>query len=257
MLRAKAGDGDARNAVVLANQGLVYMIARNYASHTAEMDDLVQEGNIGLIRAIQKFEPERGIKFSTYATFWVQQRIRGWADHVFSPITIPKHAMTHLRRFNKVKNRMRTDLRRDATAAEAWAGMVRPHFSNANSATISAAAWSCFSLDAETRPEDGDGMSIHEMMAGAADECEAALRDVICKSQVKRAVGRLPRRMRTVVRMRHGLDDGEPKTLQKLATFFGISRERVRQIELRSMARLRAIITRMDFDGAEPAKIVG
>jgi RNA polymerase sigma factor (sigma-70 family) len=224
----------ARQRLVEANQGLVWQIARRYADAGMDVEDLVQEGNIGLLHAIEKFDPDLGYRFSTYATWWIRQAIARAVADQSRTIRLPVHAGEALMRLERAREQLTTELGREPDLAEiAERAKVDPN-------------WARELVEAGTRPTSLDRLlgedqetSLADLVPDASADAEAALERLATSDAVQRALAMLSERERQVLTLRYGLADGIPRTLSEVAEILGISRERVRQIEAEALRRLR------------------
>jgi RNA polymerase sigma factor (sigma-70 family) len=235
-LEAVAERGErARRTMIESNLRLVVSIARRYWATGLPLGDLVQEGNLGLLRAVEKFDWRRGVKFSTYATWWIKQAIaRGAADRGVSPIRLPVHVDEQLGRLRRAQARLAERLGREPSTGELAAAMRLPV---EGVVRLQGAAKAVTSLDT---PIGDDGAVLQDLLEDeqAAGPDELAL-EAVGREALEQALAALPERARQVLVLRYGLDSGTPRTLEEVAAVLGVSRERTRQVELGALAALR------------------
>jgi len=231
--RIERGDEVAKAEMIQSNLRLVVSIAKNYRNQGLPFLDLIQEGTLGLIRAVEKFDWRRGFKFSTYATWWIRQAVaRALADKART-IRMPVHIVERLQKINRAERSLWTQLGREPTLDEI---ADEASLTQQQVFEVRAAARASASLDAPIG--DADDAVLGDFVAGDEPLPEETVETQLRRQALLRALGGLPEREREVVTLRYGIGGNEPRTLEEIGRRLGLTRERVRQIELDSLRRL-------------------
>ena len=231
--RIENGDKEAKDRLIEANLRLVVSIAKRYTGKNTQFLDLIQEGNIGLIKAAEKFDYRRGFKFSTYATCWIRQSITRAISDKSRTIRVPVHVSENIQKVVRIKRQLIVELGKEPTNEDI---ADRMGTTAEKVCEIMRASMDPVSLGAPVG-EDGDS-SLEDFIPDGTQSVENEVTQIRLTEQVQEAIGILPEREQRVLRLRFGLDDGRSRTLEEVGSEFHVTRERIRQIEAKALRKL-------------------
>lgn len=242
--RIRNGDAEARERMIRSNLRLVVKIAHDYEGMGLPLLDMINEGNMGLMRAVQRFDPRKGAKLSTYAAWWIKQSIKRGIANQGRTIRVPVHLVDRIAKIRRTAMQLQEELGREATDAEVAEalGMTRRRVTE-----LLEASQRPTSLDAPIGEDDDTSYAerVRDEMMQTADQ---SIQTEQSHAMIREFVDRLDQREQTILRYRFGLDGGGEKTLEEVGQHFGVTRERIRQIQNGAMVKLRRWIEKREAE---------
>jgi RNA polymerase primary sigma factor len=226
--RAKAGDGRARQRLIEKNLRLVVSVAKKYRGYGLPFEDLIQEGNIGLMKAVDRFDPEKGFRFSTYVTWWIRQAVGRALSDKGRTIRLPVHMGEKMRKVDRAASELSAALGREPTEGEL---VERLDWTVEQVRDVKRTKPDAASLSKPVSSQDGSSRLEDLILDESLCDVPDAVIEEIEVAWLREAIGRLPHKARYVLVRRYGLDDRDPATLAELAAELNLSRERVRQLQ--------------------------
>jgi len=236
--RLREGD-EAKERFIQANLRLVVSIARRYIGYGLPLLDLIQEGNVGLLRAVERFDPEKGYKFSTYATWWIRQAIARALAEQGRTIRLPEHIIELIQRINEAEEGFLHDNGRRPTLEE-LAAMLELPLEKVRQAKEAAA----YPLSLEAPLGEREEETLGDLLGEEGPSPPEEIAKELLLSELEESLKELPEREQQILELRYGLKGKEPLTLEEIGKILGISRERVRQLEEQALERLRDPLVR-------------
>lgn len=242
--RISKGDNEARRKMIESNLRLVINIAKRYVNRGLPLQDLIEEGNIGLIKSVERFKTAKGCKFSTYATYWIRQAIDRAIANQANTIRLPIHITTDLSKLSRAERELTAELSREPDVRELAekSGLSGRYVKKLH--TINKKSYSLEAAISDESEQSLMDVLEDEKSPSPMDHADSEIRGALINAWIEH----LEENERTIIRLRFGLDDNEPQTLETVGKRFGITRERVRQIEAKALAKLKRLVAESELE---------
>ena len=244
-LRAKAGDKAARDRIIKANLRFVVSVAKKFRGNGLPLSDLIDEGNIGLITALDKFEPEKGYHFISYAVWWIRQSIMKAISEKSRAVRLPLNRSNELMQIQKAQKSLMHEMEKTAPTTEEIAGITGLDEKLVDE--LLSISQDIVSFDSPVRKDDESDSTFGDFIEDEADGPEAQVMDSSLRDEVNAILSVLTDKERDIIAMRFGLDGAKPKSLKEIGEGYGLTKERIRQIEKRALEKLRAASEKKDL----------
>ena len=244
-LRAKAGDKAARDRIIKANLRFVVSVAKKFRGNGLPLSDLIDEGNIGLITALDKFEPEKGYHFISYAVWWIRQSIMKAISEKSRAVRLPLNRSNELMQIQKAQRSLMHEMEKTAPTTEEIAGITGLDEKLVDE--LLSISQDIVSFDSPVRKDDESDSTFGDFIEDEADGPEAQVMDSSLRDEVNAILSVLTDKERDIIAMRFGLDGAKPKSLKEIGEGYGLTKERIRQIEKRALEKLRAASEKKDL----------
>ena len=244
-LRAKTGDKAARDRIIKANLRFVVSVAKKFRGNGLPLSDLIDEGNIGLITALDKFEPEKGYHFISYAVWWIRQSIMKAISEKSRAVRLPLNRSNELMQIQKAQKSLMHEMEKTAPTTEEIAGITGLDEKLVDE--LLSISQDIVSFDSPVRKDDESDSTFGDFIEDEADGPEAQVMDSSLRDEVNAILSVLTDKERDIIAMRFGLDGAKPKSLKEIGEGYGLTKERIRQIEKRALEKLRAASEKKDL----------
>ncbi len=244
-LRAKAGDKEARDRIIRSNLRFVVSVAKKFRGNGLPLSDLIDEGNIGLITALDKFEPEKGYHFISYAVWWIRQSIMKAISEKSRAVRLPLNRTNELMQIQKAQKSLMHEMEKTEPTAEEIASITG--LDEKLVSDLLSISQDMVSFDSPVRKDDESDSTFGDFIEDESDGPESQVMDSSLKEEVTALLSVLSEKERSIITMRFGLDGSKPKSLKEIGEGYGLTKERIRQIEKRALEKLRTASEKKDL----------